>query len=42
MNIGYQPPKYQQFERKENLTQHVEHFFQTCNNDGTYRDYLIK
>ena len=35
MPIGYQPPKFQQFEGKGNLKQHVAHFVETCNNAGT-------
>ena len=42
MPAGYQPPKFQQFEGKGNLKQHVAHFVETCNNAGTYGDYLVK
>ena len=42
MPTGYQPPKFQQFEGKGNLKQHVAHFVETCNNAGTYGDYLVK
>ncbi|KAL6181303.1 hypothetical protein ACLB2K_047958 [Fragaria x ananassa] len=34
MPLGYQPPKFQQFERKGNPKQHVAHFIETCNNTG--------
>ncbi|KAL0356759.1 UNVERIFIED_CONTAM: hypothetical protein Scaly_1361600 [Sesamum calycinum] len=36
MPIGYQPPKFQQFDGKGNPKQHVAHFVETCNNAGTY------
>ncbi|KAL0296056.1 UNVERIFIED_CONTAM: hypothetical protein Sradi_6657700 [Sesamum radiatum] len=39
---GYQPPKFQQFDGKGNPKQHVAHFVETCNNAGTYGDYLVK
>ena len=42
MLVGYQPPKFQQFIRKENPKQHVAHFVETCNNAGTYGDHLVK
>ncbi|KAK4718324.1 hypothetical protein R3W88_016662 [Solanum pinnatisectum] len=42
MPVGYQPPKFQQFDGKGSLKQHVVHFIETCNNAGTYGDYLIK
>ncbi|KAF3659912.1 putative serine carboxypeptidase-like 19-like [Capsicum annuum] len=42
MPVDYQPPKFQQFEGKGNPKQHVTHFVETCNNDGTYGDYLVK
>ena len=41
MPAGYQPPKFQQFEGKGNPKQHVAHFVETCNNAGTYGDYLV-
>ncbi|KAL0298906.1 UNVERIFIED_CONTAM: hypothetical protein Sradi_6550400 [Sesamum radiatum] len=34
--MGYQPPKFQQFDSKGNPKQHVAHFVKTCNNAGTY------
>ncbi|KAL0462700.1 UNVERIFIED_CONTAM: hypothetical protein Slati_0157600 [Sesamum latifolium] len=42
MTVGYQPPKFQQFEGKGNPKQHVAHFNETCNNAGTYGDHLVK
>ncbi|KAL0318818.1 UNVERIFIED_CONTAM: hypothetical protein Sangu_2038000 [Sesamum angustifolium] len=42
MPMGYQPPKFQQFDRKGNPKQHVAHFVETCNNAGTYGDHLVK
>ncbi|KAL0457845.1 UNVERIFIED_CONTAM: hypothetical protein Slati_0411700 [Sesamum latifolium] len=42
MPMGYQPPKFQQFDGKDNLKQHVAHFVETCNNTGTYGDHLVK
>ncbi|XP_073132997.1 uncharacterized protein [Henckelia pumila] len=39
---GYQPPKFHQFDGKGNPKQHVFHFIETCNNVGTYKDYLVK
>ncbi|KAK4383244.1 hypothetical protein Sango_2795600 [Sesamum angolense] len=42
MRIGYQPPKFQQFDGKGNPKQHVAHFVETCNNAGTYGDHLVK
>nr|XP_009589561.1 uncharacterized protein LOC104086917 [Nicotiana tomentosiformis] len=42
MPAGYQPPKFQQFDGKGNPKQHIAHFVETCNNAGTYGDYLVK
>ncbi|KAH0706867.1 hypothetical protein KY289_011943 [Solanum tuberosum] len=42
IHIGYQPPKLQQFDGNGNPKQHVAHFVETCNNAGTYGDYLVK
>ncbi|KAL0375686.1 UNVERIFIED_CONTAM: hypothetical protein Scaly_0686200 [Sesamum calycinum] len=36
MPMGYQPPKFQQFDGKGNPKQHTVHFVETCNNAGTY------
>ncbi|KAL0457603.1 UNVERIFIED_CONTAM: hypothetical protein Slati_0387500 [Sesamum latifolium] len=42
MPIGYQPPKFQQFDGKGNPKQNVVHFVETCNNTRTYGDHLVK
>ena len=42
MPVGYQPPKFQQFDGKGNPKQHVAHFIKTCNNDGIDGDLLVK
>jgi len=42
MPYGYQPPKFQQFDRKGNPKQHVAHFIKTCNNAGTNGGLMIK
>ncbi|KAL0378757.1 UNVERIFIED_CONTAM: hypothetical protein Sradi_3181200 [Sesamum radiatum] len=42
MPMGYQPPKFQQFDGKGNPKQHVAHFVETRNNAGTYGDHLVK
>ncbi|KAL0328111.1 UNVERIFIED_CONTAM: hypothetical protein Scaly_2243700 [Sesamum calycinum] len=42
MPMGYQAPKFQQFDGKGNSKQHVAHFVETCNNAGTYGDNLVK
>ncbi|WMV51138.1 hypothetical protein MTR67_044523 [Solanum verrucosum] len=39
---GYQPPKLQQFDDKENPKEHIAHFIETSNDVGTYGDYLVK
>ncbi|KAL0381955.1 UNVERIFIED_CONTAM: hypothetical protein Scaly_0482800 [Sesamum calycinum] len=39
MPMGYQPPKFQQFDCKCNPKQHVAHFVEMCNNAGTYGDH---
>ncbi|KAM2538544.1 hypothetical protein TB2_023979 [Malus domestica] len=41
MPMGYQPPKFMQFDGKGNPKQHVVHFIETCNNAGTEGDYLV-
>ncbi|KAL0371821.1 UNVERIFIED_CONTAM: hypothetical protein Scaly_0863700 [Sesamum calycinum] len=41
MPMGYQPPKFQQFDGRA-IEQHVAHFIETCNNAGTYGDHLVK
>ncbi|KAL0303486.1 UNVERIFIED_CONTAM: hypothetical protein Sradi_6216700 [Sesamum radiatum] len=42
MPMGYQLPKFQQFDGKGNPKQHVAHFVETCNNAGTYGYHLVK
>ncbi|KAM2234269.1 hypothetical protein ACFXTI_012534 [Malus domestica] len=42
MPMGYQPPKFMQFDGKGNPKQHVAHFVETCNNADTEGDYLVK
>ena len=42
MPRSYQPPKFQQFDGKGNLRQHIAHFVETCNNVGTYDDLIVK
>ncbi|XP_074315668.1 uncharacterized protein LOC141651875 [Silene latifolia] len=42
MPLGYQPPKFQQFDGKGNPKQHIAHFVETCNNAGTDGDRLVK
>ncbi|KAL0442178.1 UNVERIFIED_CONTAM: hypothetical protein Sradi_0156700 [Sesamum radiatum] len=42
MAMGYQQPKFQQFDGKSNPKQHVAHFIESCNNAGTYGDHLVK
>ncbi|WMV56017.1 hypothetical protein MTR67_049402, partial [Solanum verrucosum] len=42
MHEGYQPLKLHQFDSKRNPKQHIAHFIKTCNDAGTYGDYLIK
>ena len=39
---GYQPPKFQQFDGKGNLEQHVAQFIETCETADTRRDLLVK
>ncbi|KAL0287717.1 UNVERIFIED_CONTAM: hypothetical protein Sangu_2680100 [Sesamum angustifolium] len=41
MPMGYQPPKFQQFDGKGHPKQHVAHFVETCYNEGTYGDHLV-
>ena len=42
MFVGYQPPKFQSFDRKQNPKQHVAYFVETCSNAGTDGDLLVK
>ncbi|CAA0806667.1 Unknown protein, partial [Striga hermonthica] len=42
MPVGYQPPKFQQFDNKGNPKQHIAHFIEPCNDAETHGDYLVK
>ncbi|KAM1687027.1 hypothetical protein ACFX2K_035059 [Malus domestica] len=42
MPMGYQPPKFLQFDGMGNPKQHIAHFIETCNNAGMKGDYLVK
>jgi hypothetical protein len=42
MSTNYKPLKFQQFDGKGNLRQHVAHFIETCNNANTYGDLMVK
>jgi len=42
MRRSHQPPKFQQFDRKGNIKQHVAHFNETCNNTSTDGDLMVK
>jgi len=42
MPLGYQPPKFHQFDGKGDPKQHIAHFVETCNNAGAYDDLLVK
>ena len=42
MPNGYQPPKFLQFDGKENPKQHIAHFVETCENAGTQGNLLVK
>ncbi|KAL0336577.1 UNVERIFIED_CONTAM: hypothetical protein Sradi_4869600 [Sesamum radiatum] len=42
MPMGYQPPKFQQFNGEGNPKQYIAHFVETSNNTGTYGDHLVK
>ena len=42
MFVGYQPPKFQSFDRKGNPKQHVSHFIETCKNSSIDSDLLVK
>jgi len=40
--IGYQPPKFHQFDGKADPKQHIAHFIETCNNAHAHDDLLVK
>ncbi|KAA0033819.1 ty3-gypsy retrotransposon protein [Cucumis melo var. makuwa] len=42
MPLGYQPPKFQQFDGKGNPKQHIAHFVKTCKNAGSRGDQLVR
>ncbi|KAA0050346.1 ty3-gypsy retrotransposon protein [Cucumis melo var. makuwa] len=42
MPLGYQPPKFQQFDGKGNIKQHIAHFVETCENAGSRGDQLVR
>ncbi|KAA0036102.1 ty3-gypsy retrotransposon protein [Cucumis melo var. makuwa] len=42
MLLGYQPPKFQQFDGKGNPKQYIAHFVETCENAGSRGDQLVK
>ena len=42
MPHDYQPHKFNQFDGKGNLKQHVAHFIEMCSNAGTKGDKLVK
>ncbi|KAA0061113.1 ty3-gypsy retrotransposon protein [Cucumis melo var. makuwa] len=42
MPLGYQPPKFQQFNGKGNPKQHIAHFNETCENAGSRGDQLVR
>ncbi|KAA0063891.1 ty3-gypsy retrotransposon protein [Cucumis melo var. makuwa] len=42
MPLGYQPPKFQQFDGKGNLKQHIAQFVETCENAGSRGDQLVR
>ena len=42
MPIGYQPPKFQQFDEKDNPKQHIAHFVETGKNARSRGDQLVR
>ena len=42
MLLGYQPPKFQKFDRKGNPKQHIVHFVETCENARSRGDQLVR
>ena len=42
MLVGYQPPKFQQFDGKDNPKKHITHFVETCENAGSRGDQLVR
>ena len=39
---GYQPPKFNQFDKKSSPKQHIAHFIETCSNASTEGNQLVK
>ncbi|KAA0043518.1 ty3-gypsy retrotransposon protein [Cucumis melo var. makuwa] len=42
MLLGYQPPKFLQFDGKGNPKYHIAHFVETCENAGSRGDQLVR
>ena len=42
MPFGYQPLKFSQFDGNGNTTQHIVHFVEICENEGSRGDQLIR
>ncbi|KAA0035858.1 retrotransposon gag protein [Cucumis melo var. makuwa] len=42
MSLGYQPPKFQQFDGNGNRKQHIAHFLETCKNARSRGDQLVR
>ena len=42
MPIGYQPPKFQQFDEKGNPKQHIAHFVETYENTRSRENQLVR
>ncbi|KAA0049967.1 ty3-gypsy retrotransposon protein [Cucumis melo var. makuwa] len=42
MPLGYQPPKFQQFDGKGKPKQYISHFVETCKNAGSRGDQLVR
>ncbi|KAA0025352.1 ty3-gypsy retrotransposon protein [Cucumis melo var. makuwa] len=42
MSLGYQPPKFQQFDGKGNPKQHIAHFIETCETAESREDQLFR
>ena len=42
MSLGYQPPKFHQFDGKENPKQYITRFVETYENEGPRGDQLVR
>jgi len=42
MRLGYQPPRFEQFDGTSNPKQQIAHSIKTCSNTGTKGDRLVK